>query len=356
MAISTLSTQISANAGIDTSGGTVLTKPSILPVAVSPSRSTVLAGGGAVGLVLGLILAFVVDRLARRVRDDRDVRRAGASGILTRFSSTSATVPASGGDVDDVRVLRERTLALLGGTGSAGGAGRGGSGVVAVLDATHGVHESDVPVNLALSLAGSGARVSLLLVGYASLLSERLTGDLGLSPTVGPDGVGATFECARVPGVRVHQVSSTSEDLDTGRSARTIFAELLADRDVVVVAVGNQTSHGTQLTAARNADVVLLLADETVHRADLTRTAEELAAVGSPVGGLVLVPRQRKLFASRPGAPSRETPQRGTAGTRGATASGAARSDREQDGRSDRADRAEHYDDVSDEPSGSRSH
>ena len=286
IALGTLSSQLNSIASIDTSGGTVLTSSGTTSVSSSPSPVNLLVTGLLVGLVLGLVAAFVLDRWGRRVKDDRDVARAGAGSLLVSLSERSGSVPPTGSDVDQVRVLRERTLAMLNGSG----------GVVALLDRTHGPNPSDVPVNLALSLLEGGYSVSLVLDGYDSLLEHVLVGGLDLvrlSPV--DQGGDVAFDSRAYDGLQVRQLSGSSQVIAGGQNWQD---EPGRPDHVRVIAVGNAVSRGAQLTGARSADVVLLVADDHLSRSKLTHASAELAAVGAVVGGVVLVSSKRRLATS----------------------------------------------------------
>jgi len=258
----------------------------VLPVSVSPQPLTVLAPAALLGLVLGLIGAFVADRLSRKVLDSRDARRAGAGDILARLSQKTGSVPATGSDADDLRVLRERTLALTEGT----------DGVVVVLDRTTGSSESDVPVNLAIATRDAGLRTSLILVGYESMLENGLVQTLDLVLAAGGNERLGTFrESRRFPGLSVYQLPDSLAAFDGRGRGGSLLTGVLNQSDLVVMALGNGASHGTQLAGARHADVLLLLADGHMRRPELSDLSAELSAIGAAPKGLVLVPRGRSV-------------------------------------------------------------
>lgn len=61
--------------GIETTGGELVAPAQLSPVVVQPSRQVVLASGAALGLGIGIVLAFAIPLWRRRVGDPRDVRR-----------------------------------------------------------------------------------------------------------------------------------------------------------------------------------------------------------------------------------------------------------------------------------------
>ncbi len=84
--------QINSLNSIDTGGGTILTSAADGTVTVSPNRSTFVLGGLFGGLLLGIVAAFTVNVLDRRVRDPYDISGAGGGAVLSRLTSTRGTL------------------------------------------------------------------------------------------------------------------------------------------------------------------------------------------------------------------------------------------------------------------------
>ena len=138
--------------------------------------------GGAIGLVVGLLLALLRGRLDRRVRTDAQVREAADVGLLGRVPDDRAlgrehvvtALPASSPTVDAHR-------AIAAGLQTDGGIRRQ---VLLVAGCLPGEGASTVAVNVALSLARLGDRVLLV---DADLRRPRAARHLGVA-----DGPGLT--------------------------------------------------------------------------------------------------------------------------------------------------------------------
>src|SRR4051794_1691024 len=151
--LDSLSGQINTYLGLDTAGGVVLTAAAENPTRIAPSRALVVATGLGAGLVAGIIGAFVLNAMRRRIRDGYDVRRAGGGEVLGELTSKRANLPATGEDQDRIRTVRELLLANL----------PADPPVIAVADITKGESVPDVAVSLAHAVAETGDCVDLVL-------------------------------------------------------------------------------------------------------------------------------------------------------------------------------------------------
>ncbi len=111
--LASLSARSSELAAISTSGGVIITEADPGQVGVSPNRMLVLLSGALGGLLAGLVGAFVVNVLDRRVRDSYDVTGAGGGDVVATFGAGEPELPTIGADADEFRALRERLLAGL---------------------------------------------------------------------------------------------------------------------------------------------------------------------------------------------------------------------------------------------------
>ncbi|MGA8210921.1 MAG: Wzz/FepE/Etk N-terminal domain-containing protein, partial [Nocardioidaceae bacterium] len=287
-----VASQMAKLQALDTTGGTVLATADPSTTRISPRAYSVLASGGFGGLLLGLVLAFVVNLLDRRVRDENDVEAAGGGLVLSRVHDRSGEVPAMGDDLDSIRSLRERLLAVLPVDGA----------VVAVADVNRHGLPTDIAVNLAIVTAQVGLRVNLVLPEHAPEVVRALRVRLGLSPTA----TGARVVSPRFEGVSVSVLGAT--DTDSGVSADEI-TDLLAGRDdeadLTVVALPPSCSRSLRLSAGRLGHAFVLVVSERDTRIEqVAALATELTAVQAVVHGSVLVPRERHL----PLDPDRVTP------------------------------------------------
>ncbi|MBZ5739735.1 Wzz/FepE/Etk N-terminal domain-containing protein [Nocardioides mangrovi] len=275
--LSSLLDQLSSIASIDTSGGYVITQAEDNAVAVQPHTRLLVQMGLAAGLVIGVIAAFVVNALDRRLATAADIGKAHGGPVLAQLSDRMAAVPAAPGDEDSYRSAAERLLAARGHE----------PGATTVVDLTTGEHPT-VAVNLALGLAASvtGPVLVVLAEGEARLAAELVADHHGRAvpspfPAIGPTAV----RLGR--GVPASQVDTTPPEY-------------------VVVALPPDASRSTVLAAARRTGGVVAVVECRRTRSGTLRSLEEdLSSVGAPVVGSVLAAhgsrRGRRLRRRRRG-------------------------------------------------------
>ncbi|MEU2348285.1 polysaccharide biosynthesis tyrosine autokinase [Modestobacter sp. NPDC049651] len=263
--------------------------------------------GGAVGLVLGLLLAVARGKLDRWVRTDAQVREAAGVGLLGRVhddrglgrAHVVTALPARSPSVDDLRAI---AAALL-----TDDAVR--RQVVLVAGCLPGDGASTVAVNVALSLARLGNRV---LVVDADLRRPRAARSLGVA-----DGPGLTEVLAGtlpveqavrgggggllsvLPAGTLHP---NPGDLLGSPVMRVLVEELRASYDVVVIdAPPVLPLVDAALMGSALADgCVLVVRHGRTSRRQLAEAADRLTAVHAPLLGVVLdrVPRGEALTAA----------------------------------------------------------
>lgn len=278
--LNNVASQISTFQGIDTTGGTTLIGAGESAVTISPSKRILVGTGFGLGLILGLLGAFLVDRSDRRLRDQFDVRRAGGGDVLSELDGSSATLPASGKDVDAIRSLRERLLATL----------PGASPILAVADLTRG--PSDLAANLAYAFCETGRRVDLVMPGASPAFLAALV-----------DGFGLTDE-GETEGVHLYS-GGTLDVLVPAEGSLPVAGELfVADRlsddsrrtDLTVIALPPKAERSQLLAAARlGHSLILVVSRRSTGAGRVSDLADELGAVGAVVHGTVLTPRNRSL-------------------------------------------------------------
>ncbi len=275
--LNSLFTSINGVVGVDTRGGSMLdaAKPS---GAQAGSRAAPLLLTGALGgLLVGLAAAFAADAGDRRLRDDVDASRAGSGPVLGRLGARGVELPARGADLDDVRVLRERVLALVDERG----------GTVAVLDELGGAETTDVGGNLAVALAETGRRVRLVVDRSDRGLLDVLAAGLELRPAE-PAGALPQDHSVLVSGLLAGLVVDVSD-------GQSYVASPRAPHEVTVVVLPHDASRATRLAAGRGSDVVVAVEPEGVRRAEVRGLVRDLDGVGSGLDGLVLAPRSRSV-------------------------------------------------------------
>lgn len=142
--------------GIDTTGGAVLDPASANRVSAEPSRQLVLMSGAALGLGLGVILAFALPVRRRRVRGDSDIKRILDTTPLGGWSA-KRTAPAEL-EATAQRLLRAASLAR--------------TAAIAVVCDSRVPGSSDMVERLRHEVGAEG--VSLVEVGPNAVQGDRL--------------------------------------------------------------------------------------------------------------------------------------------------------------------------------------
>lgn len=285
--IGSVQSQLNLLSLIDTSGGSVLNPATQNAVTYTPQKSTVLATGLFGGLVLGLIAAFAVNILDRRVRDWYDVRGAGAGPVLAKLSLAKAAVPAVGKDLDSFRVIRERLLADVGKH----------LRVLTVIDETLG-SPSDVATNLSIVLAQSGTKVRLVLMGVSD--SEMRADSNGLQlVTDDPQKGGVVFRSEVISSWSVLRTAPTIADSGADDFVTEVVRREIVSQEtgtLIVLALPPDAPHASRLAAGRLSDSVLIVGECLRTRIDaLAENAAEMKDIQASLVGTVLVPPGRTV-------------------------------------------------------------
>lgn len=285
--LNSLLTQLNQFRGIDTTGGSVITGAQANGVTVSPGTRTLLAAGGLLGLLLGLVVATTVNVLDRRLYDARSVADAGGGLQLSRLGGQRGEIPATGDDLDAIRSLRERLLVTV-----------PPEGVLTVIDLTTHRESSDIGVNLALAFAEIEPSVCLVLPEQPEFVGD-VVGALNLVPSAQEPG---TYTSWLRDGL--HVLVPASADRAGGE---VHLGQILAKRErpfsITIISLPPTAARSHRLTAARLGHSVLLVANRLGTRGGaVAQVATELEAVEAVVHGTVLVPRRRRL------RPRHETP------------------------------------------------
>lgn len=273
--------QINAVNGIDTTGGTVLTPATANEVFLSPNRTLLVLGGLVIGLLVGVVVAFVRDALDRRVVDDVDLSRADGGRLLGTVRSTHRPAGILDGAArDDLAIVRERLLAAL-----------GHHRQVAVVD-DHTGRPSNVAAGLAEMLAQRGESVELLLVDHPDDYLTTLREDLALEPVAGGGAGGAVqLRSTRLDSLTV--TSTPAADLRPVPARAGGTAGHGSTESVCLVAVPAGAPQSARLTAVRRAgSVVLVVPRRRARVQEIRRVADEVRGVGARIVGTVLLHRK----------------------------------------------------------------
>ncbi|TFY96874.1 polysaccharide biosynthesis tyrosine autokinase [Ramlibacter rhizophilus] len=271
--------------------------PAFVPVLqTTPHSATVVAGAGALGLVLGLVLAFLRNSLRRGIKDPAEIeRQAGLHLISTVPLATAQNALARSRRRDSVRVLaaqapQDAAVESLRGLRTAlqFTMAKNGSNVVLITGPTPGVGKSFTSVNLAAVLGAANRRVLLIDAdlrkgklndcfrlpregGFSDVISHQIAFKdavhRGVLPNVDLLSTGAT-------------VRSPADLLITG-SAGPLLNDVALQYDVVIVDAPAVLVASDAAILASLAGTVLLVARSGLTRPrELQETARRLAESG----------------------------------------------------------------------------
>jgi capsular exopolysaccharide synthesis family protein len=267
----------------------------------SPDLMLNLAAGLCAGLLVGLAVAFARDALDNRVRD-ADVAaevtdlpvvgtipaRSGRSGLPVVVQADPHSAHA-----ESFRMLRTNLQFL--GVSSDDPAGRDVS-VIAVTSSVQGEGKSTVAVNLAATLAETGARVVLVDADLRRPAVARL---MGIEGAVGLTDVligrAAASDVVQEWGSHKLRVLASGRippnpaELLGSPAMRSLVQELRSQYDYVVIDAAPLLPVADAAILSRSVDGVLVLANvRRVRRSQLAESVHTLEQVGSRVLGLVM--------------------------------------------------------------------
>ena len=270
---------------------TVFDPAHALPGQVSPDERRDIGIGAGAGLLLGLLLAFLIDHLDRRLRRPEDVAAAFGLPVLGSIGRGPRRAGALEGDMDGQAALRA-ALQLL--------ALRRPLRTLLVAGVEDGAPSGAVAAGLAGAFSRAGARVVLV---EGDIRRPRLSDQLGLgSPAPGLSEVlwGASIESA----LRTAFVDSGTEidvllggtpaegaeaDRLSGDAMGSLSDQLSVAYDAVLLVAPSFAPGGAGLELARLADGVLLVCRAGRTTADAAAALRaRLAALGfEPVGVVI---------------------------------------------------------------------
>ncbi|MEM7274402.1 MAG: CpsD/CapB family tyrosine-protein kinase [Actinomycetota bacterium] len=266
-------------------------------------RSLLLLGGLLVGLILGLISAFFLERLDTTARDEDDValalgtsvmgaiptlglRNRGGSGSLIMFSSGGSARIASAREA--FRRLRSSLLFL--------NSSNGVSSVI-VTSSAPGEGKSLTASNLSIALAQNGSRVVLVSADLRRPSLERLFGMEANRPGLAEYlSQTAELNAEKVPGIENlwlirsgRPPANPGELLSSGRFELMIKELERENVEYIVVDTPPVLSTADALSAARYVDGVIVVVDaERTNTSDLLQVRADLERSGSKLLGAVI--------------------------------------------------------------------
>jgi capsular polysaccharide biosynthesis protein len=244
-----------------TSGGSIITMASPLGRPISPEKSLVVPSGFTVGLVLGLIGAFVWDRRDKRIRTARDAERLLGLPVLLSLPAKPSGRQVSLASPQS-RTGRAFTELAHGVAASLGE----GSHVVLVAGASRGPAVSVVAASLAATLARTHSKAVLVCAALRDSVAPELFGladgpglaeVLAGQATVGEVALGL----AGAPGLWVIPPGadpSLAEDHLHHDAVQALTAQLRRDARFVVIEVQSGDDRADTLALAEFADAALL--------------------------------------------------------------------------------------------------
>ncbi|MDO8383769.1 MAG: hypothetical protein Q7T17_12435 [Microbacterium sp.] len=271
---------------VDTTGGTVLTAASENDLMEAPNQPLVIATGAAIGLVLGIVLAFVVNPFMTTLRNRKEIVRSTGRPVLARLRSASPSVPATGVDADALRVARERILAET----------RSGTARILVLDATHSGDVTAAVMDLGVVTAQSQRQTLVIAPEARQAQREVWRSALGVDLTQSP--AGTVVSAQRVPGLSVYAAGAgidadADSDVLVGRDVRRALQDATAG-SICYLALTAEAHPASLLAALRESDAaVIVLRSGTSRTTDVRDFLSEAQNLDTPLLGSIVLPKLR---------------------------------------------------------------
>ncbi len=277
----------------DPSAGSIISNAAPPQTATSPRLLLVGPSGLLVGLLLGLVLAFIVNRRDRRIRGPRDVDQLDVPVLMSLPLKRSALELAIAAPRSVIgREFSELAYGVARSLGS-------GNHMVIVTGASGGEGAALVAVNLAAALSRSQPDAVLVC---ANLEGSAIPGMVGLSSQPGLTEVlanevqsaDAIQYPAAAPRLQVitpgAAASPDADDLQQDAVDRLLTGLARKARWVIVEAP--PVHSGPDIYAlAHTADAVILVAElPKVRRDRLAESVQQLDKMGTAVLGVVLLP------------------------------------------------------------------
>jgi capsular polysaccharide biosynthesis protein/Mrp family chromosome partitioning ATPase len=287
-----------------TNGGTTITPAHPPGSPSSPKKSLILPAGLFVGLVAGLIAAFVWDRRDKRIHTARDVERFFGLPVLLSLPQGSVGRQVS------LASPRSRTGWAFTELAHAVAASLGeGSRVVLVVGATPGPAASVVAANLAATLARTHSEAVLVCAALRDSVAPELFGlahSRGLAEVLaGQASVGEVAQApASAPGLWVIPPgadTSLAEYNLQHDTARALTTQLRRDARFVIIEMQAKEGGADTLALAEFADAALLTVEaQRTSRDDAGAAIQRLRQMRTQLLGAAVLPPVRKVTVRPP--------------------------------------------------------
>ena len=279
-------------------------KPALLPESPDGIGATyLLAFGLLLGLMGGMVTAFVLERLDTTAREDEDVSLALETSVLGSIpmlglgarSGTGGLVMLSSGGSARVHAAREAFRRLRSSLQFLHLAS--GISTILVTSSTPGEGKSLICANLSTALAQNGDNVVLVNADMRRPTLERLLGvkgsGSGLSEYLSRTAELAPEPVAGIPNLAFvrsgSQPANPGELLNSTRFDQMLLTLKDAGYTYVIIDTPPVLSTADAVSAARSVDGVLVLVDtERTDTSDLLRVRGDLARSGSKIIGAVM--------------------------------------------------------------------
>lgn len=292
--------------GAAASGGSIITKATPPTTPSSPKKKIILPSGLLAGLLIGLIIAFAWDKRDTRIKNLRNLGQLGAPGLLTLSANDLGGVPLApirSRAAQEFSELARSTTAALGQDHH----------LVLVAGASPGPGASVVAANLAVGLTRTHSAVILVCPsgqGTTALLrlpeSRRLDARAAAELAAGELSVEeVALQPAGFPRLRVVVLAEDLHDLHHAQ-ARILAEQLRISADYTVIEAPAGTAGPDSLALAEYCGAALVAVEiSATRREDIEDTLQRVTRLGTPVLGLVAVPRLRLPAPARePGPPT----------------------------------------------------
>jgi succinoglycan biosynthesis transport protein ExoP len=306
-AVSTL--DVPSGGGAPAARVTVINTAQVQPYPVWPKPLITVPVAAAVGLLVGLLLALVQERLNNRVRDEKDAEVAlGARNL--------ASIPASADKIIDFESDTSEAATSYRDLRASFTASTQDLPVrrLVVTSPQPGDEKATVAINLGSALAHAGNLVVAVDADLGGRALSRITGvrtQAGLADVLGGR---ATLDSVLMPTKSDNLAvvgagtdsSNSSTDLVASKEFSRLLAELASRFDYVIIDSASILGSADALASVGSADGVLVVTRRKSRLSDLRQVRERLADFRANVVGMVYCTFVKAATQTAPEPPAAE--------------------------------------------------